>query len=151
MDGSIRAGDTMRFMSTGAEFTVVEVGYMRATAMEPAERLCAGEVGYITASIKTVRDAQVGDTVTLANNPAAESLPGYRRANPMVFCGVYPADGADYEALRDALEKLQLNDASLSYERKPPARLASASGAAFWGCCTWKLFRSAWSANMISI
>lgn len=85
MDGSIRAGDTMRFMSTGAEFTVVEVGYMRATAMEPAERLCAGEVGYITASIKTVRDAQVGDTVTLANNPAAESLPGYRRANPMVF------------------------------------------------------------------
>ena len=82
----------MRFMSTGAEFTVVEVGYMRATAMEPAERLCAGEVGYITASIKTVRDAQVGDTVTLANNPAAESLPGYRRANPMVFCGVYPAD-----------------------------------------------------------
>ena len=116
MDGSIRAGDTMRFMSTGAEFTVVEVGYMRATAMEPAERLCAGEVGYITASIKTVRDAQVGDTVTLANNPAAESLPGYRRANPMVFCGVYPADGADYEALRDALEKLQLNDASLTFE-----------------------------------
>lgn len=116
MDGTIKAGDTMRFMSTGAEFTVVEVGCMRATSMEPAESLRAGEVGYITASIKTVRDAQVGDTVTLAENPAAESLSGYRKVNPMVFCGVYPADGADYEALRDALEKLQLNDASLSYE-----------------------------------
>ena len=133
MDGSIRAGDTMRFMSTGAEFTVVEVGYMRATAMEPAERLCAGEVGYITASIKTVRDAQVGDTVTLANNPAAESLPGYRRANPMVFCGVYPADGADYEALRDALEKLQLNDASLSYEPETSGALGFGFRCGFLG------------------
>ena len=114
MDGTIKAGDTMRMMATGAEFTVVEVGYMRATSMEKADKLSAGEVGYITASIKTVHDANVGDTVTLADNPAPEALPGYRKVNPMVFCGVYPADGADYEALRDALEKLQLNDASLS-------------------------------------
>ena len=116
MDGKIKAGDTMRMMATGAEFTVVEVGYMRATSLEKADELCAGEVGYITASIKTVGDARVGDTVTLATNPAPEALPGYRKVNPMVFCGVYPADGADYENLRDALEKLQLNDASLSYE-----------------------------------
>lgn len=116
MEGGLKAGDTMRMMATGAQFTVVEVGYMRATRMETADSLSAGEVGYITASIKTVGDAGVGDTVTTAHNPAAEPLSGYRRVNPMVFCGVYPADGADYEALRDALEKLRLNDASLSYE-----------------------------------
>ena len=103
MDGTIRAGDTMRLMATGAEFTVVEVGYMRPTSLEPCERLAAGEVGYITASIKTVADARVGDTVTLASNPASEPLPGYRKVNPMVFCGIYPADGADYENLREAL------------------------------------------------
>ena len=116
MDGKIKAGDTMKMMQTGATFTVVEVGYMRAQSMEPAKELCAGEVGYITASIKTVRDANVGDTVTLATNPAPEPLPGYRSVLPMVFCGVYPADGNDYEALRDALEKLRLNDAALSFE-----------------------------------
>ena len=115
-EGKIKAGDTMRIMSTGAQFNVVEVGYMRATSMEKAAELTAGEVGYITASIKTVGDAHVGDTITTVANPAAEPLPGYRQVNPMVFCGIYPADGADYEALRDALEKLQLNDASLSYE-----------------------------------
>ncbi|MBQ4245357.1 MAG: translation elongation factor 4, partial [Clostridia bacterium] len=116
MDGKIKAGDTMLMMQTGARFTVVEVGYMRAQSMEPASELCAGEVGYITASIKTVRDANVGDTVTLATNPAPEPLPGYRKVLPMVFCGVYPADGNDYEALRDALEKLRLNDAALSFD-----------------------------------
>ncbi len=97
MDGKIKAGDTMRMMATGAEFNVVEVGYMRATSLEKTDCLCAGEVGYITASIKTVSEARVGDTVTLATNPAEEALPGYRKVNPMVFCGVYPADGADYE------------------------------------------------------
>ncbi|MBR3588932.1 MAG: GTP-binding protein, partial [Clostridia bacterium] len=109
VDGKIKAGDTMRMMATGAEFTVVDVGYMRAQQMESAKELTSGEVGYITASIKTVSDARVGDTVTLATNPASEPLPGYRQVQPMVYCGVYPADGADYEALRDALEKLQLN------------------------------------------
>ena len=116
IDGKIKAGDIMRMMATDAEFTVVEVGYMRATQMEPAEELASGEVGYISASIKTVNEARVGDTVTLTDRPAEEPLPGYRTVKPMVFCGVYPSDGADYNNLREALEKLQLNDASLSYE-----------------------------------
>lgn len=133
MDGKLRAGDTMRMMATGAEFTVVEVGYMRATSMEKADELCAGEVGYITASIKTVSEARVGDTVTLASDPAEEALPGYRKVNPMVFCGVYPADGADYENLRDALEKLQLNDASLSYEPETSGALGFGFRCGFLG------------------
>lgn len=133
MDGKLKAGDTMRMMATGAQFTVVEVGYMRATSMEKTDELCAGEVGYITASIKTVSEARVGDTVTLASNPAAEALPGYRKVNPMVFCGVYPADGADYENLRDALEKLQLNDASLSYEPETSGALGFGFRCGFLG------------------
>lgn len=132
-EGKIKAGDVMKIMSTGAEFTVVEVGYMRATSMEKASELTAGEVGYITASIKTVGDAHVGDTVTLASNPASEPLPGYRKVNPMVFCGVYPADGADYENLRDALEKLQLNDASLSYEPETSGALGFGFRCGFLG------------------
>lgn len=133
MDGKIKAGDTMKMMATGAKFTVVEVGYMRAGAMEKAPVLKAGEVGYITASIKTVSEARVGDTVTLADNPAPEPLPGYRKVNPMVFCGIYPADGADYEALRDALEKLQLNDASLSYEPETSGALGFGFRCGFLG------------------
>lgn len=133
MDGKIRAGDTMRMMATGAEFTVVEVGYMRAMGMEKCDELTAGEVGYITASIKTVSDARVGDTVTTAENPADEPLPGYRAVNPMVFCGVYPADGADYEALRDALQKLQLNDAALSFEPETSGALGFGFRCGFLG------------------
>ncbi|MBQ7100823.1 MAG: translation elongation factor 4, partial [Clostridia bacterium] len=133
MDGKIKAGDTMRMMATGAQFTVVEVGYMRATSLEPADELTAGEVGYITASIKTVGDARVGDTVTTAENPASKPLPGYRKVNPMVFCGIYPADGADYESLRDALEKLQLNDAALSYEPETSGALGFGFRCGFLG------------------
>lgn len=133
MQGRIKAGDTMRIMSTGAEFNVVEVGYMRATSMEKATELTAGEVGYITASIKTVGDAHVGDTVTTAENPATEVLPGYRKVNPMVYCGLYPADGSDYEVLRDALEKLQLNDASLSYEPETSSALGFGFRCGFLG------------------
>ena len=133
MDGKIKAGDTMRMMATGAQFTVVEVGYMRATSLEPTDELTAGEVGYITASIKTVGDARVGDTVTTAESPAAEPLPGYRKVNPMVFCGIYPADGADYESLRDALEKLQLNDAALSYEPETSGALGFGFRCGFLG------------------
>ncbi|MBQ2964956.1 MAG: translation elongation factor 4 [Clostridia bacterium] len=133
MDGKIKAGDTMRMMATGAQFTVVEVGYMRATSLESADELTAGEVGYITASIKTVGDARVGDTVTTAENPASEPLPGYRKVNPMVFCGIYPADGADYESLRDALEKLQLNDAALSYEPETSGALGFGFRCGFLG------------------
>lgn len=116
VDGKVKAGDIMLMMATDAEFTVVEVGYMRATHMEPTDELSSGEVGYISASIKTVNEARVGDTVTLVDFPAKEPLPGYRTVKPMVYCGVYPADGADYGNLREALEKLQLNDSSLSYE-----------------------------------
>ncbi|MGI6261897.1 MAG: translation elongation factor 4 [Acutalibacteraceae bacterium] len=115
-EGTVRQGNVIRMMSTGAEFTVVECGYLRANRMEPTDLLEAGEVGYIAASIKTVSEARVGDTITLAERPAAEPLPGYRKVNPMVYCGIYPADGAHYADLREALEKLQLNDASLSYE-----------------------------------
>ncbi|HZJ75469.1 MAG TPA: translation elongation factor 4 [Clostridia bacterium] len=118
IDGTLKTGDTMLMMSTGAKFSVVEVGYMRPTSLESTDKLSSGEVGYITASIKSVGDARVGDTVTTANKPAKEALPGYRKATPMVFCGIYPADGADYENLREALEKLQLNDAALSYEQE---------------------------------
>ncbi len=116
MDGTVKAGSKIRMMATGAEFTVVEVGFMGPTNLIPAASLAAGQVGYITASIKTVRDTTVGDTITDVDNPAAEPLAGYRKATPMVFSGVYPVDGAKYPDLRDALEKLQLNDASLSFE-----------------------------------
>ena len=133
MDGKIRPGDTMQMMATGAKFTVVETGYMRATSMEPTDGLSSGEVGYITASIKTVSDAHVGDTVTLAGAPAKEPLPGYRKVNPMVFCGVYPADGADYENLREALEKLQLNDAALSFEPETSGALGFGFRCGFLG------------------
>ncbi|MBQ7115171.1 MAG: translation elongation factor 4 [Clostridia bacterium] len=133
VDGTIEVGDTMKMMATGAEFNVVEVGTMKATSLEPCGKLCAGEVGYITGSIKTVRDAVVGDTVTLATNPAKEALPGYRKATPMVYCGIYPADGADYENLHEALEKLQLNDASLSYEPETSGALGFGFRCGFLG------------------
>ncbi len=115
-EGKVKSGDTIKMMATGAEFNVVECGMLRATDLDPTGSLEAGQVGYIAASIKNVRDALVGDTVTLKNNPASEALPGYRAVQPMVFCGVYPADGAHYSDLRDALDKLRLNDASLSYD-----------------------------------
>ena len=115
-EGMVKVGDTIRLMATGAEFTVVEAGYMDASSLINAGTLTAGEVGYISASIKSIGDTQVGDTVTNAENPCDEPLPGYRKVNPMVYSGIYPADGAKYGDLRDALEKLQLNDASLSFE-----------------------------------
>ena len=115
-EGTVKVGDTIRLMATGAEFTIVEAGYMDTKRLVNVGQLSAGEVGYLSASIKSIGDTQVGDTVTLADNPCAEPLPGYRKVNPMVFSGIYPADGAKYGDLREALEKLQLNDASLSFE-----------------------------------
>ena len=114
--GTLRAGQDIKMMATGATYKVVEVGTMSPNGLIPADALGAGEVGYITASIKTVADTQVGDTITTLDNPAAEPLPGYRPVQPMVFSGVYPADGAKYVDLREALEKLKLNDASMSFE-----------------------------------
>ncbi len=132
-EGTVHPGDTIRMMAVGSEFTVVECGILRATSLEPAKSLSAGEVGYITASIKNVREARVGDTITLADRPAAEPLPGYRAVQPMVFCGVYPADGAHYADLRDALEKLQLNDAALTFEPETSVALGFGFRCGFLG------------------
>ena len=132
-DGTVRPGDTIRMMATGGEFSVVECGFLRATSLEPADALYAGEVGYIAASIKDVRQARVGDTVTLADRPAAQPLEGYRAVQPMVFCGIYPADGAHYTDLRDALEKLQLNDASLTFEPETSVALGFGFRCGFLG------------------
>ena len=126
MDGVVKKGTMMKMMATGAQAEVVETGYFGAGQFIPCEELSAGMVGYITASIKNVKDTKVGDTVTDANNPCAEPLPGYKEVTPMVYCGMYPADGAKYPDLRDALEKLQLNDASLHYE--PETSLALGFG-----------------------
>ncbi len=115
-DGSVKVGDTIRMMATGAEFQTTEIGYMGATDLVPVGELHAGEVGYIAASIKNIGDTRVGDTVTNAHTPCDQPLEGYKKVNPMVYSGIYPADGAKYPDLRDALEKLRLNDASLSYE-----------------------------------
>ena len=132
-EGTVKPGDTVRMMATGAEFTLVEVGRMGATNLTPCDSLQAGEVGYLTASIKNVRDTRVGDTVTLASAPTPEPLPGYRKVTPMVFCGIYPVDGSQYPDLKDALEKLQLNDASLSYEPETSVALGFGFRCGFLG------------------
>ena len=133
IDGQVHVGDEIELMANGSKFTVVECGYLRATSLDPVGSIYAGEVGYIAASIKQVRDAQVGDTVTLSKNRAEEALPGYRPAQPMVFCGIYPADGARYSDLRDALDKLQLNDASLSFEPETSVALGFGFRCGFLG------------------
>jgi len=133
MDGVLRQGMGIHMMGTGAAFDVVEVGTMGATSFIPCAELRAGEVGYFTASIKTVKDTQVGDTVTGVELPAEQPLPGYRKAMPMVFCGIYPQDGAKYTDLREALEKLQLNDASLSFEAETSAALGFGFRCGFLG------------------
>ncbi len=133
MQGVLRAGDTIKLMATNALFQTVEVGYMGATDLVPIGELHAGEVGYISASIKYIGDTRVGDTVTLADSPCAEPLPGYKKVNPMVYSGVYPADGAKYPDLRDALDKLALNDASLTYEPETSAALGFGFRCGFLG------------------
>ena len=133
MTGSVRPGQTIKMMATGAQFDVVEVGRKRANTMTPCDELSAGEVGYIAAAIKNVGDARVGDTMTDAENPAKEPLEGYRKVNPVVFCGVYPADGAHYTDLREALERLQLNDASLLFEPETSGALGFGFRCGFLG------------------
>lgn len=132
-DGSIRKGSRVKMMATGKEFDVVEVGIFGPGRFLPAEELSAGMVGYFTASIKNVADTRVGDTVTEAANPTAEALPGYKKVNPMVYCGVFPADGAKYPDLRDALEKLQLNDAALFFEPETSVALGFGFRCGFLG------------------
>ena len=116
VEGSVKPGDEILFMATNKKFVITELGYLEPGRYAPAEKLEAGDVGYIVASIKTVSDLNVGDTITKVSNPATEPLPGYKKANSMVYCGLYPLDGGDYERLKDALEKLKLNDAALEYE-----------------------------------
>ncbi len=132
-DGSVKPGDKIHLMATGAEFDVVEVGYLNPLGFLKSNKVSAGEVGYLTAAIKSVSDTRVGDTITLANRKAPEALPGYKQVNPMVYCGVYPADGAKYGDLRDALAKLQLNDASLSYEPETSVALGFGFRCGFLG------------------
>lgn len=133
MNGRIKAGDKIKMMATGADFDVVEIGRKRATSLEACDCLEAGEVGYLAASIKTVSEARVGDTITLADNPVSKALEGYRKVNPVVFCGIYPADGAKYPELREALEKLQLNDASLMFEPETSTALGFGFRCGFLG------------------
>ena len=132
-DGSVRKGSSIKMMATGATVEVVEVGIFGAGQFIPQDELSAGMVGYITASLKDVKETRVGDTVTDADNPCGEALPGYKKANPMVYCGLYPADGAKYPELRDALEKLQLNDAALSYEAETSIALGFGFRCGFLG------------------
>ena len=133
MEGTVKKGTKIRMMATGAEADVVEVGYFGAGQFISCDELSAGLVGYITASIKNVKDTRVGDTITDAQRPCAEALPGYKKVNPMVFCGLYPADGAHYEDLKEALEKLQLNDASLFYEPETSVALGFGFRCGFLG------------------
>ena len=132
-DGRVAKDTEVLLMSTGARYKVLETGYLRPTALEPCEALCAGDVGYFTASIKNVADTRVGDTVTEAARPAQGALPGYRPARPMVYCGIYTEDGSKYPDLRDALEKLKLNDASLSYEPESSVALGFGFRCGFLG------------------
>ena len=133
LDGTIRPGMKVKMMATGAEFQVLECGYMLPFGLSPQQELCAGEVGYFTASIKKVSDTRVGDTVTESDRPTPEVLPGYRPARPMVFCGIYTEDGSKYPDLRDALEKLQLNDAALSFEPESSVALGFGFRCGFLG------------------
>ena len=132
-DGEVRTGMDIKMMASGAVYKVVECGHLRPFGLEPADRLAAGDVGYFTASIKNVSQTQVGDTVTGAENPAAEPMPGYRPAQPMVFSGIYTIDGAEYPDLRDALEKLKLNDAALTFEPESSAALGFGFRCGFLG------------------
>ena len=133
MDGTIRRDSEIMLMGTGAKYKVVEVGHLRPMGLEPCDELSAGDVGYFTASIKNVADTQVGDTVTGAERPASQALPGYRPARPMVYCGIYTEDGSKYPDLRDALEKLKLNDASLSFEPESSVALGFGFRCGFLG------------------
>lgn len=132
-EGAVKAGDRIKMMATGAQFDVVEVGVMHPSGLVPTDNLSAGDVGYIAASIKNIQDTRVGDTVTTVKNAASEPLPGYKKVNPMVYCGIYPADGAQYEDLKDALSKLQLNDAALMFEPETSVALGFGFRCGFLG------------------
>lgn len=138
VDGEIRQGSKIKMFETaGKVFDVTEVGVF-VPSMQATERLSAGDVGYVCASIKTVSDTKVGDTITNAENPCAQPLKGYKEVKPMVFCGIFPADGSKYNDLKEALEKLKLNDAALTYEPDTSVALGFGFRCGFWDCCIWK-------------
>ena len=132
-NGTVKVGDTIKLMATGKTFTVTEVGYFEPGSYSPTDQLIAGEVGYIAASIKSLSDIRVGDTITIDDRPAEKPLPGYKKVNPMVYCGLYPVDGSDYENLKIALEKLKLNDAALEFEQETSAALGFGFRCGFLG------------------
>jgi GTP-binding protein LepA len=140
MNGTVKQGDTIKMMSTGATFAVDSVGCFRP-GLEKTAQISAGEVGFITAAMKTIGEARVGDTITLASNPAPAALAGYREAKPMVFCGLYPTDGDDYEDLREAIEKLRLNDAALNFEPETSAALGFGFRCGFLGLLHMEIAR----------
>ena len=133
VDGKVKVGDEIKLMATGKTFTVAEVGYFAPGQYMPVQEITAGEVGYISASIKSLTDIRVGDTITIKENPAEEPLPGYKKVTPMVYCGLYPIDGSEYENLKIALEKLKLNDAALEYEPETSAALGFGFRCGFLG------------------
>ena len=145
-DGKLEPTDRIMMMANGIRTQPVEIGVF-SPDLRPIDKLEAGDVGYIATGLKTVSECRVGDTITNAVKPAAEALPGYRKAKPMVFAGVYPTEGEDYPNLKDALEKLQLNDASLSFEPESSEASILAFVADFWVCSTWRLFKNGWSAS----
>lgn len=146
--GKIKKGMRLKMMATGKTFEVTDVGCFKPQPVDVGE-LNMGEVGFVAGSLKDVRDVRVGDTITFADRPAAEPLPGYRGVTPMVYCGLYPVESADYDNLKDALEKMQINDAALVFEPETSVALALVSVVASWACCIWTLFRSVWSVSII--
>lgn len=147
VEGTVRPGQKIKMMATGKEFEVLEVGVFTPKAM-PTDELTVGDVGYLTAAIKNVGDTRVGDTITSAENPAKEALPGYRKLNPMVYCGLYPIDTAKYNDLREALEKLELNDSSLQYEAETSQALGFGFSAASLECFIWKSSKNGLNVNL---
>ena len=132
-NGTVKVNDEIKLMATGKTFVVTEVGYLEPGSYKPIDELTSGEVGYIAASIKSLSDIQVGDTITSNEKPAKEALPGYKKSVPMVYCGIYPMDGSDYENLKVALEKLKLNDAALDFEPETSRALGSGFRCGFLG------------------
>ena len=149
VDGSIKVGQKIKLWSTGAEYDVDRVGYFTPKKVEIKE-LGVGEVGFITAGVKNIHDTKIGDTITDAKKPAAEPLAGFKPSIPVVFCGLYPTDSANFEHLRESLGRLALNDASFHFEAESSAALGFGFRCGFWVCCIWRSFKNVWSASLIS-
>ena len=146
INGTLRTNDFVKFVATGEEYNADEIGILRLH-IQPTQSLSAGNVGYIISGIKTATEVKVGDTITHVENPCTTAIEGFEEVKPMVFAGVYPIVTEDFENLRASLEKLQLNDASLTYTPESSLALGFGFRCGFWGCCTWKLYKSVWTGN----